>query len=126
MHVLALVFELGIVAVTLMSLLSSMRHPDRQASPEAMKQQREEVVATVVSLGTTLVTFVLTMVGKGDAVTGLKTIGKRISAVGQHISATGQRLSTAGLRVSSVGQKISGAGCNAAPAIDASTIVYGP
>ena len=112
---LALVFELGIVAVTLMSLLSSMRHPDRQASPEAMKQQHEQVVATLVSLGTTLVTFVLTMVGAGDAVKGLRTIGMRISAVIQRISAAGQRVSTAG-------QKISETGPIAHPIIDASAI----
>ena len=112
-----MVFELGIVAITLMSLLSNMRHPDRQASPEAMKEQNDEVVATVVSLGTTLVTFILTMVGAGDAVQGLKRIGMRISAAGQRISAAGQRrstagqrLRTAGQRVSSVGQKISEAG----------------
>ena len=86
MHVLALVFELAVVAVTLMSLLSNMRHPDRQASPEAIEEQREQVIATLVSLGTTLVTFVLTMVGAGDAVKGLRTIGTRISAVGQRIS----------------------------------------
>ena len=86
MHVLALVFELAVVAVTLMSLLSNMRHPDRQASPEAIEEQREQVIATLVSLGTTLVTFVLTMVGAGDAVKGLRTIGTRISAVGQRTS----------------------------------------
>ena len=110
MHVLALVFELRIGAVTVMRLLSNMRHPDRQASPEAIDAQRVQVVATGVPLGTTLVTFVLTMVGEGDAVQGLKTIGTRISVVGRSISIAGQRLGTGRQRLSSMGHKISEAG----------------
>ena len=69
MHGMALFFELGIVAVTLASLLSGMRHPD--LSDEAVKKRNGEVVATFVSLGTTVLTFALTMLGAGDAVQGL-------------------------------------------------------
>ena len=110
MHVLALVFELAIGAATVMSLLSNMRHPDRQASPEAKRAQSEQVVATVASLGSTLVTFVFTMMGAGDAVQGLRAIATRISAVGQRTSAAGQRMSTTRQTLSSVGQNISKAG----------------
>ena len=80
LHVLAMVFELGIGAVTVTSLLSNMRHPDRQASPEAIKAQSDEVIATVVSLGSTLVTFVFTMVGAGDAVQCLRSVYQRQKA----------------------------------------------
>ena len=122
MHVLALVFELGIVAITLLSLLSNMCHPDSQESPEALEEQREQVITTVVSLGTTLVTFVLTMAGAGDAVQGMRRVGTQIIAVVKRISAAGQMVSTAGQRVSSVGQKMSEAGFIAVPTIGASTI----
>ena len=114
LHVLAMVFELGIGAVTVMSLLSNMRHPDRQASPEAIKAQSDEVIATVVSLESTLVTFVFTMVGAGDAVQGLRAVGKRISALGRSISVRRQRLGSGRQRASSVGQKISEVGSVAA------------
>ena len=111
MHVVSLVFEMGIVAVTLASLLSSMRHPDRDPTD---KEPKTEVVGTVVSLVSTLATFSLTMIGAGDAVQGLKAIGRRISTVGRHISTAGRRVSTAGQVISEtgswVGRKLSSSG----------------
>lgn len=95
MHVVSLVFEMGIVAVTLASLLSSMRHPDRDPTD---KEPKTEVVGTVVSLVSTLATFSLTMIGAGDAVQGLKAISLRIK--GQHITAEGRRFSAAGHNIS--------------------------
>ena len=76
----------------------------------------------MVSLGTTLVTFVLTMVGAGDAVQGLKAIGSRVSADVKRISVTGHRVSAAGQRVSSVGQRINEVGSIAVPTIGASSM----
>ena len=94
MHGMALFFELGIVAVTLASLLSGMRHPD--LSDEAVKKRNGEVVATFVSLGTTVLTFALTMLGAGDTVQGLRALGNRISAAGTvvagNMSALGERM----------------------------------
>lgn len=95
MHVVAMMFEIGIVAVTLASLVSDLRHPNMASTAEKV-QQNNEVVATVVSLATTVFAFGLTMIGAGDAVQGLRAVGNRISAAGQAVIG---RISTSGSRV---------------------------
>lgn len=93
MHMIALLFEMGIVAVTLASLMSGLRHPDLAGSIDAVKRRNNQIVATVVSLGATVFTFALTMLGAGDAIKGLKSLGRRISEGGNVVLT---RLSVAG------------------------------
>ena len=84
----ALVFELGSVGGHT-CLVPNMHHPDLFYG--AVKRRHAKVAATFVSLGTTVLTFALTMLGAGDAVSGLKTLGTHFSAAG---SATLRRIET--------------------------------
>jgi alpha-D-ribose 1-methylphosphonate 5-triphosphate diphosphatase PhnM len=79
---------MGIVAATLTSLLSGLRRPGLDApSKNAVQKSNNQIIATVVSLVTTVLAFGVTMIGAGDSLRGLKTIVNRISAAGQAINA---------------------------------------
>jgi hypothetical protein len=72
----SLLGEVGVITVTLLELLSGS-HPD-----EATSKQQYKLGAVLASLGTTFLTFCLTVIGAGSIVTGFKTVMKNISRDG--------------------------------------------
>jgi hypothetical protein len=81
LHVCAMFLELGIVGVTLASLLSELRD-EQVAGDHRLQGHHREIVMTSTSLALTITTFGITLLGAGDTVTGLKLAVKRISAAG--------------------------------------------
>jgi hypothetical protein len=76
--------EVVIVGVTLASLLSELR--DEQLSgAQRLDPQRREIVMTSASLALTVIAFGVTLLGAGDAISGLKLAGERISAAGNAV-----------------------------------------
>jgi hypothetical protein len=95
---------MGVVAVTLASLLSELRSQNLDGPrDDEQKARSNKIVATVVSLVTTVVTFGVTMIGAGGSLRGLKTIVNRISAAGQSVRT---RISAHGAPVHTSGQKL--------------------
>jgi hypothetical protein len=85
--VMAMIMELGVLGVTMCSLLSELRHPHLSNSHKgsAYQRKRKEIVSTSVSLAASCITFGLTILGAGDVLNGVKIAGKRISAAGRTV-----------------------------------------
>jgi hypothetical protein len=83
--VIAMTMELGVLGVTLFSLLSELRHPHLSVSKKgsAFQKKRQEVVATSVSIVASSVTLGITILGSGDFFSGARIMGRRISAAGR-------------------------------------------
>lgn len=75
MHGACMVCELGVVTVTLLELVSGT-NPN-----EASTDKNKQLGATLASLAATCVTFCLTVVGAGSALSSVKVVVNRISAV---------------------------------------------
>ena len=90
-HVLSLLLELSVMVVMCLNLASNAKHPHEQLDEDS---RTDQTAIMVVSLCTTLATFVLTMIGAGSALTGLRVVAKRISTAGRNmrISAAGNRI----------------------------------
>jgi hypothetical protein len=81
----AISMELGILGVTLSSLLSELHHPHLSMSKKgsAYQRKRQEVVATSVSIVASGITFGMTILGSGDFLLGVRIVGRRMSAAGR-------------------------------------------
>jgi hypothetical protein len=80
--VMAMTMELGVLGVTLFSLLSELGHPHLSISKtgSAYQKKRKEVVATSVSIVASSITLGITILGSGDFLSGVRIVGGRISA----------------------------------------------
>jgi hypothetical protein len=96
LHIAAMFLEIGIVGVTLSSLLSELK--DDLSSDAHLRRHRREIMMTSMSLAFTFITFGITMLGSGDAINGLKVARTQISVAGHAVIS---RVSTAGSSVSS-------------------------
>jgi hypothetical protein len=87
LHIIAMSMEIGILVVTMCSLLSELQHPHLSVSQNgpAYQKKRKEVVATSVSLVASIIAFGITILGAGDFLRGVKIVGKRISAAGRAV-----------------------------------------
>ena len=85
MHILSLVFELGVMGVSLLNLLSEQANPN-----VANKDMGQQLSIMLVSIATTLCTFLLTLAGAGSSLAGLKAVAARVSGPGAR-SAGGRR-----------------------------------
>jgi hypothetical protein len=83
LHVCAMLLEIGIIGVTLSSLLSEIYKA--RSSGDALDHYRKEIVATSASLATAIIAFGVTILGAGDVLSGLELVGKRIIAAGRAI-----------------------------------------
>lgn len=92
LHVLNLIFELGVVSVTFLNLFSQRLNPMRES-----QRHQEQLSVMLVSLVTTLLTFGLTLVGAGSSLAGLREVVARVSQSGTRFVAG--RRSLAGNRV---------------------------
>ena len=82
--------------MTLLNLVSASNWPKTggDATQDA-EQQNSDILVTLASLATTCITFILTVLGAGSAVAGLKKVVARISRTGR-ISAVAARKSVEG------------------------------
>lgn len=76
-HCVSMVCEVGVVAVTLLHLMSG-GNPYQQST-----ERRQELGSVVASLVSTILMFVMTILGAGNAFSGMKVVVQRISAAGQ-------------------------------------------
>ena len=82
--------------MTLLNLASAANRPNMdQATPQDAEQHNGDIIVILASLVTTCITFTLTVLGAGSAVTGLKKVVARISRTGP-ISAVAARRSAQG------------------------------
>lgn len=101
-HVLGLFCEVGVVVVTLLELFSGLERRDDDGGGTTEAQAHSNQLAmTPASLVTTVIAFMLSMLGTGDAMSGLKMIG---NTVANRVSAAMSR------EVSKCGCKMSGTG----------------
>lgn len=78
----ALIRELRVVVVTLLNLVSSLKHveaEDEHQHDDDPQHHGDQLVVTFVSFGTTALSFVSTMFGAGSAYEGAKKVMLRVS-----------------------------------------------
>ena len=80
-HVLSLVLELAGMAVMFLEIASRAKHPHKGEG----SSRADHIAIMVVSLCTTLATFVLTMLGAGSSLARLRVVAKRISGTGTNM-----------------------------------------
>jgi hypothetical protein len=85
--VIAMNMELGVLGVTLFSLLSELGNPHLSISKtgSAYQKKRKEVVATSVSIVASSVTLGITILGSGDFLSGVRKVGGRMSAASRAV-----------------------------------------
>jgi hypothetical protein len=83
LHACGMFLELGIVGVTLASLLSELR--EERLSGDPFDPHSREIVMTATSLALTIIAFCITMLGAGDTLSGLELAGVRISVAGNAV-----------------------------------------
>lgn len=69
--------ELGVIAVSMLNLFSERQHPDYGSD-----NHNEQLSIMLVSIATSIMTFILTVVGSGSALAGFKLLAARVSEVG--------------------------------------------
>lgn len=84
--------ELGVIAVSMLNLFSERQHPEYGS-----KSHEEQLYIMLLSLGTTIAAFLLTVIGAGSTLAGLKAVAARISESGA--KAAGLRRSAGGSQV---------------------------
>lgn len=70
------------MAVVSVNLISSSKNPDVQGHAQEQCRNNGQIAIMVVSLSTTLGTFMLTMIGAGSSLAGLQIVANRISTAG--------------------------------------------
>jgi hypothetical protein len=85
--VIAMTTELGVLGVTLLILLSELRHPHLSISEKttAYQKKRKEVVATSVSIVASCITLAITILGSGDFLSGVRIVEVRMSAASRAV-----------------------------------------
>ena len=73
LHALNLSNELGSVAVSMLNLFSERQNPNYGSA-----KHQEQLSIMLVSIATTVLTFVLTVVGAGSALAGCKVVAARV------------------------------------------------
>ena len=81
-HVLSLVLELAVMAVMFLNVASHSRNTHKELDQHASGDQ---IAIMVLSLCITLATFVLTMIGAGSALAGLRVVAMHISFAGTNM-----------------------------------------
>ena len=73
LHVLNFVCEVGVITVSIINLFSERQHPDHGS-----ENHQEQLTIMLVSICTTLIAFLLTMIGAGSSLAGLKVLAARV------------------------------------------------
>ena len=77
MHALNFVCELGVITVSIINLFSERQHPDYGSD-----MHLEQFMVMLVSIATTLIAFLLTMIGAGSSLAGLKVVAAGVREAG--------------------------------------------
>lgn len=80
LNTVSMICELGVVAVTLLQLLST--RDEHEPSGSESESQSEAMGTVIASLASTLAVFLLTLIGAGSAASGAKLVVSRASAAG--------------------------------------------
>ena len=77
LHALNLVCELGVITASIINLFSERQHPDHGSD-----MHQEQLSIMLVSIATAVAAFLLTVIGAGSSLAGLKVVAARVSEAG--------------------------------------------
>jgi hypothetical protein len=95
LHITALICELGVVVITLLSLFSTLNMPDSSHGQQQSLHVQRQVATTLVSLVTTILAFALTLIGAGKLLDASKHTLMRVRDWSTSIPDMSRRISRA-------------------------------